>query len=105
MGGKKVCLLKILNATILHNCTGFHQAILPQDLLSLLDQYEALLPPPPPPLPCSNQWSENKEARTEEKRQDFVNSKVSIKLGQNILIDNIQDVSKTLVTSAHDQGI
>ena len=26
-------------------------------------------------------------------------------MAQNILIDNIQDVSKTLVTSAHDQGI
>ena len=34
-----------------------------------------------------------------------VDSKVSIRLAQNILKDNIQDLSKTLVTSYHDQGI
>ena len=34
-----------------------------------------------------------------EKRRDSNHSKVSIRLSQNILIDNIQDVSKTSVNS------
>ena len=38
-----------------------------------------------------------------EKRQDSSDSKVSIKLAKNILINNIQDVLKPLVISDHDQ--
>ena len=60
-------------------------------------------PRPPPPAPPSGQRM--KKQSTKEKRQYSVDSKVSIRLAQNIFIDNIQDVSKTLVTSDHDQGI
>ena len=56
-----------------------------------------------PPPPCSNRWLDNGEARINEKRQDSVDTKGNILLAQNILIDNIQDVSKTLVTSV--QGL
>ena len=51
-------------------------------------------------------WSENEtEAETKEKRQDSGESKVSIRLAQNILIDNIQDVSKTVVNYDPSGGI
>ena len=66
-----------------------------------LDQHEAL---PPSPSPCTNRLSEN-EANPKEKRQDSGDSKVSIRLVQNILIDNIQDVSKPVVNVDTDGGI
>ena len=49
--------------------------------------------PAPPPHPYTDRWSQNEtEAETKEKRQDSGDSKVSIRLAQNILIDNIQDL-------------
>ena len=57
------------------------------------------------PSPCSNRWLENEEAKPKEKRQDSGDSKVSIRLVQNILIDNIQDVSKPVVNVDTDGGI
>ena len=54
--------------------------------------------------PCTNRLSEN-EANPKEKRQDSGDSKVSIRLVQNILTDNIQDVSKPVVNVDTDGGI
>ena len=53
-----------------------------------------------------DRWSENEtEAETKEKRQDSGESKVSIRLAQNILIDNIQEVSEPAVNSDPIGGI
>ena len=54
------------------------------------DQVEAT---PPGPAPTGCHQAELKDSRKREKRRNSATFKVSIRLAQNILTDNVQDIS------------